>query len=124
MLQHRNMFLFRNISYPVFFRVSHLGTLIAILAFNEQHHPINFRAKASMPRVYQSLESEKYLLESLKQDKRLHRQRVRKSASQAITNMIIIVLASVAAFYAIKTMPAWLPVVETTFHQWTNYKYA
>lgn len=76
-----------------------------------------------MTKVYQSLVSEKYLLESLKHDQQLARQHARETASQAITNMIIIVLAAAAGFYAVKTMPMWLPIVETTFHQWTNYKY-
>jgi sulfite exporter TauE/SafE len=76
-----------------------------------------------MPKVYQSLESEKYLLEALKKDKNFARQQARKSASQAFTNILIIALAVAAGYFAIKSMPAWLPVVETTFHQWTNYKY-
>ncbi|QEG22989.1 hypothetical protein [Mariniblastus fucicola] len=76
-----------------------------------------------MSKFYHSLESEKYFLSSLQSDQQIARQKARASAEQAITNLIIIVLAVAAGFYAIKSMPVWLPVVESSFHKITNYRY-
>lgn len=76
-----------------------------------------------MTKIYHSLESEKYLLASLKADKKTARMQARENVRTAVTNMMIIVLSAAVGFYAIKTMPDWLPVVQNAFHQFTNYKY-
>ena len=77
-----------------------------------------------MPKVYQSLESEQYLLTALQNDKKLARLQARKSFSQGITNFFLVVSFGVAGYLAIKTMPDWLPVAVSAFHDLTNYKFA
>lgn len=76
-----------------------------------------------MTKIYHSLESEKYLLASLRDDKKTARMQARESIRTAVTNMMIVVVSVAVGFYAIKTMPEWLPVVQNAFHQFTNYKY-
>lgn len=77
-----------------------------------------------MSKYYQSLESEKYYTTSLLTDQMISRMKTRQMFKDCIVNCFLVILASVAAFYAIKTMPVWLPTVETWFHQATNYRYA
>jgi len=76
-----------------------------------------------MTKIYHSLESEKYLLDSLRKDKKSARMQARESLRTGITNMMILVVSAAVGFYAIKTMPEWLPVAQNTFHEFTNYKY-
>lgn len=76
-----------------------------------------------MKTKYHSLDSEKYMMQSLLNDQKNARRRARASFGAAIWNTTIIALAAVAGFYAIKTMPDWLPTVQTTFHEVTSYRY-
>lgn len=73
---------------------------------------------------HHSLESEKYLMSSIKEDQILARHEARAKAEQAITNLIILVLAISAGYYVVQSMPVWLPIVETAFHKLTSYKFA
>ena len=76
-----------------------------------------------MSQFHKTLESAKYLTGSIHDQKYMARKQARENISQAATNMIIIGLAALAGYYAIITMPAWLPSAESTFHQVTNYNY-
>jgi len=76
-----------------------------------------------MNKQYHSLESEKYMLASIRQDKREARRQARASIGNAIFNTFLMFLAAFAGFLAVKTMPDWLPVVQTQFHELTNYRY-
>lgn len=77
-----------------------------------------------MSKTYQTLDSEKYFTAALLADKKLARMQANHTIKNMFVNCTIVILASVAAFYAIKTMPMWLPTFEATFHQITNYKFA
>ncbi len=76
-----------------------------------------------MSQFHKTLESAKYLVGSVHDQKYMARKQARANASQAFTNLIIIGLAALAGYYAIVTMPAWLPTAESSFHQVTNYQY-
>ena len=67
-----------------------------------------------------TLTSEKYFANQLRHNLRQQRN---ASATQLFANMLIITIAAFVCYVAIKTMPAWLPTAETTFHQMTNYQY-
>ena len=76
-----------------------------------------------MPRTYLSLDSEKYFTQSLLNDQKMARKQANKSIMSTFFNLVIVALFAVAAIYAIKTMPEWLPTAQAWFHQTTNYKY-
>ena len=77
-----------------------------------------------MPKTYLSLDSEKYFTQSLLNDKKLARKQANKSIMTTFFNSVLLIVFAVAAIYAIKTMPEWLPTAEAWFHSATNYKYA
>ena len=77
-----------------------------------------------MSRHYHTLESEKYYTGSLLTDHQLSRMKMRQTFKDCIVNCTLVIITAAAAFYAIKTMPFWLPEVQAWFHQITNYKYA
>jgi tRNA threonylcarbamoyladenosine modification (KEOPS) complex Cgi121 subunit len=77
-----------------------------------------------MSKIYHTLDSEKYFTATLLADKKLARMQANKTIKTMFVNCMIVIATSVAAFYAIKTMPMWLPTFESAFHQFTNYKYA
>lgn len=77
-----------------------------------------------MARKYHTLDSEKYFTAALLADKKLSRMQANESIKTVLVNSFIAIAFGVACFYAIKTMPMWLPTVETWFHQMTSYKYA
>ncbi|MEM9413739.1 MAG: hypothetical protein AAGA30_21705 [Planctomycetota bacterium] len=76
-----------------------------------------------MSQHYHSLESEKYFTAALLSDQKRTQRRTRSVFGKYIANASIIILACLAAYIAIKTMPAWLPHAEALFHQLTNYRY-
>lgn len=76
-----------------------------------------------MKNQHHALESEKYMLEALRDDHYAARQQARANIGTAIWNFCIVAVAAVAGFYAVKTMPEWLPTVQTAFHEFTNYRY-
>jgi len=76
-----------------------------------------------MPQKYHALESEKYMLKSLQHDHRAARIQARANIRATVWNTFIVGLAAVAGFMAVKTMPDWLPTVQTAFHEFTNYRY-
>lgn len=69
------------------------------------------------------LKSEQYLLSSLEQDHKIARQIARENIRTAFWNTCIVALAAVAGYYAVVTMPEWLPIAEKGFHEFTNYRY-
>jgi len=76
-----------------------------------------------MSNHHQSLQSEKYLLATLRDDKQLARQQARASIQNTFWNVCLVAISAAAGFYAVKTMPIWMPFVESSFHQLTNYRY-
>lgn len=76
-----------------------------------------------MKNQHHQLESEKYMMTSLLNDKKAARKQARANIGNAMWNTFIVALAAVAGFYAVQTMPEWLPTVQTTFHEFTSYRY-
>lgn len=76
-----------------------------------------------MTKLTHELTSEKYLLKSLQQDKNMARRIARRNVRNAVWNTTIVAVTAVAGYYAFKTMPDWLPLAQSTFHQITNYKF-
>ncbi len=73
---------------------------------------------------HHKLDSEKYFTATLLADKKLARLQANETIKKLFVDCTIVILATLAGFYAIKTMPVWLPAAQTWFHQLTSYKYA
>lgn len=69
-----------------------------------------------MADTHQPLESEKYLMSSIREEQAIQK----KAASNVsgIKMLIIFLLWSAVGYCVIKTMPSWMPVVEAQLHEW------
>jgi len=68
-----------------------------------------------MAKTHQPLESEKYLMSSIRDEQAKQR---KVSSLAGIKTLIIFLLWIAVGYCVIKSMPSWLPIVEAQVQEW------